>query len=179
MIENIFSPSWKNLFFLVFSCYHFRAKEIFVSRKQKDIDEQLMLELIADGLPKSDIAEALDISVATLNSRIEKLKKAESALLAYDKNHYLDLIAVKQKLVEGVTQTKIDEAPLGQIAQAYGVFTKAENLIQGRPTEIHGLMGYLIALENEDRKKLDTDKEIIDVDSESEGENSLEQLSLF
>jgi hypothetical protein len=30
---------------------------------------------------------------------------------------------------------------------------KAENLIQGRPTEIYGLMGYLLHLEKEDVKE--------------------------
>jgi hypothetical protein len=144
--------------------------------KLKPIDTDLMLELLADGMSRKDTAAALGISAPTLDARVEMLRKAESSLLAYDKNHYLDLIAVKQRLVEGVTDSKIEEAPLGQIAQAYGVFSKMEQLIQGRPTEIHGLMGYLLHLEKEDlTNKVDGD--VVDADIVSSVEP--EQLSLF
>ena len=125
-----------------------------MGRKPKDIDIDLMLSMLTDGMSTADVADTLGVTVPTINARVEQLKKAESALLAYDKSHYLDLIAVKQKLVAGVTEAKITEAPLGQIAQAYGVFSKMEQLIQGRPTEIHGLMGYLLHLEKEDIKSV-------------------------
>jgi DNA-binding Lrp family transcriptional regulator len=120
-----------------------------MGRKPKPLDLDAMLAMIEDGAAVSDIAEVFNVSVPTINARIEKLKKAESALLAYDKNHYLDLIAVKQRLMAGITDEKIEDAPLQHIAGAYGVFSKMEQLIQGRPTEIHGLMGYLMHLEKE------------------------------
>ena len=116
----------------------------------KEIDMNLVLDLLGDGMSRKDVAEVLGVSPPTISNRIEQLRKEESGLLAYDKVHYLDLISVKQKLVGGVTDSKIKDAPLGQIAQVYGVFSKMEQLIQGRPTEIHGLMGYLLHLEKED-----------------------------
>lgn len=119
----------------------------------KVIDRDLMISLLADGMSRKDIADVMGVSPPTISNKIEELRREESALLAYDKVHYLDLIGVKQRLVAGVTDDKILEAPLGQIAQAYGVFAKSEQLIQGRPTEIHGLMGYLLHLEKEDIAK--------------------------
>ena len=116
----------------------------------KAIDMNAVLDLLGDGVSRKDVAEIMGVSPPTISNRIEQLRKEESGLLAYDKVHYLDLIHVKQRLVGGVTDIKIAEAPLGQIAQAYGVFSKMEQLIQGRPTEIHGLMGYLLHLEKED-----------------------------
>jgi hypothetical protein len=121
-----------------------------MGRSKKPIDTELMLSLLTDGMSRGDTAAALGITPPTLDARIADLQREESALLAYDKCHYLDLIGVQQRLVAGVTDAKIEEAPLGQIAQAYGVFNRGSQLAQGRPTEIHGLMGYLMHLEKED-----------------------------
>jgi len=120
----------------------------------KVLDKELMLDLIASGMSRKEIAEVMGVSPPTISNKIEELRREENQLLAYDKVHYLDLIGVKQRLIAGVTDDKILEAPLGQIAQAYGVFAKSEQLIQGRPTEIHGLMGYLLHLEKEDIAKI-------------------------
>ena len=133
-----------------------------MGRKPKDIDIDLMLSLITDGMSTKEVADTLGVSIPTINARVETLQKQEASLLAYDKVHHLDLIAVQQKLITGVTDEKIAEAPLGQIAQAYGVFNKASQLAQGKPTEIHGLMGYLLHLEKEDIEKVT--EEIVDAD---------------
>ena len=150
-----------------------------MGRPCKEIDTDLMLSLLADGMSRKDTAAALDISPVTLDAAVERLKKEESSLLAYSKVHYLDLISVQKRLVDGVTDEKILDAPLGQIAQAYGVFNKAEQLVQGRPTEIHGLMGYLLHLEKEDigkeMSKVDNAGDVVDADVVTEPE----QLSLF
>lgn len=121
-----------------------------MGRPAKELNEALMIDLLADGMTKKDVADILGVSPPTIANRIEDLKKRESSLLAYDKVHHLDLIDVKQRIVAGVTNDKIAEAPLAHLANAYGVFAKHEQLIQGRPTEIHGLMGYLLHLEKED-----------------------------
>lgn len=130
-----------------------------MGRPEKDLDINLAIDLLADGLSKKDVATLIGCTVPTLDSRIEDLKKEESALLAYDKCHYLDLIKVKERLVRGVTEDKVAEAPLSSIASAYNVFGKMEQLLQGKPTEIHGLMGYLMKLEKEDVQS----KGIIDI----------------
>jgi len=144
--------------------------------KPKNINIDLMLDMLSDGMSRKDTAAALGIAPQTLDARVEQLRKSESSLLAYDKSHYLDLIAVKQRLVAGVTDEKIEEAPLGQIAQAYGTFAKMEQLIQGRPTEIYGLMGYLLHLEKEDIAKKNDNEDVIDVTPVS---GEAEQLNLF
>jgi hypothetical protein len=122
--------------------------------KPTDFDEELMFNLLAAGdLNKKEIAGVLGCSVATLNAKLEQLRADETALMAYDKVHYLDLIQVKQRIIANVTDDKLQEAPLGQLAQAYSVFDKAQALVEGRPTEIHGLMGYLLHIEKEDMQQ--------------------------
>jgi len=146
-----------------------------MARPTKDIDTELLLDLLASGMSKSEVSCELGISVATLNRRIEGIRDAESALIAYDKVHYLDLIGVKQRIIAHMDDSKLEEAPLGQLAQAYSVVTKAENLIQGRPTEIHGLMGYLMHLEKEDIVKAGVSKN----NATAGDQDEVEQLSLF
>ncbi len=146
-----------------------------MARPTKDIDTELLLDLLASGMSKSEVGVELGISVPTLNRRIEGIRSAESALLAYDKVHYLDLIGVKQRIIQHMDDSKLEEAPLGQLAQAYSVVTKAENLIQGRPTEIHGLMGYLMHLEKEGIVKAGVSKN----DAAGGKQDEVEQLSLF
>ena len=145
-----------------------------MGRPEANIDVNLMLDLLSEGVTKNEIARSLGISKPTLDKKIENLRCEESALLAYDKVHYLDLIGVKQRIIEHMDDTKLAEAPLGQLAQAYSVVTKAENLIQGRPTEIHGLMGYLMHLEKEDIGAVQSKNDI-----PSAQHDEFEQLSLF
>ena len=121
---------------------------------KKEIDMDLAISLLTDGMSKKEVAGIMGVSIPTLSARIEELKHEESNLLAYSKVQHLDLISVQQKLIAGITEDKIQEAPLGQIAQAFGVFKKAEQLIEGRPTEIHGLMGYLMHLEKTEREEV-------------------------
>jgi len=135
---------------------------------RKEIDHESLIEMLAGGVPVRVVAEEFKVSNTTIYDRINVLRRNESALLAYDKTHYLDLIDVKQRLIAGVTDEKIAEAPLQHIANAYGTFNKAELLLQGRPTEIHGLMGYLMHLEKEDIEE-----------AQSQNSPCAEQLNLF
>lgn len=144
-----------------------------MGRPRTNIDEDLLLELLSSGMTDAEIGDALNVCTLTVHRRIEEIKKNERPLMAYDKVRHLDLISVQQRLIQGVTDEKIADAPLGQIAQAYGVFDKAKQLATGGPTEIQGLMGYLMVMEEEERKSTE---EPIDVTPEPK---DIEQLSLF
>lgn len=139
-------------------------------------DKEQMLQMLGGGVPVNVVANFFGCCGDTVKRRIDEIRRDESMLLAYDKVHYLDLISVKQRLLSGITDAKIEAAPLGQIGQTYGIVAKMEQLIQGRPTEIHGLMGYLMHLEMEDIET-PTDPPI---DAEfTSGPEPPEQLCLF
>jgi DNA-binding XRE family transcriptional regulator len=127
-------------------------------------DEQtaLMIDLLADGMRQKDVAAIVGVSPVTINKRVEELKKEENTLLAYDKNRYLDLISVQQRIIANVTDDKLAAAPLQHLASAYAQFGKMEQLIQGKPTEIHGLMGYLLHLEKEEIEKVKDNSDAVD-----------------
>lgn len=126
-----------------------------MGRTAKAIDVDQMLDLLSSGLSNKEVAETMGVSAPTIANRVEELKRKESALLAYEKTQHLDLLCVQKRLIDGITDEKIEEAPLSAIAQAFGVFKKAEHLSTGRPTEVIGLMGYLLKIEEEERGVVD------------------------
>lgn len=126
-----------------------------MGRSKVAIDTDDMIELLEAGLSKKEVAAALGVTVPTIDNRINDLRREESALLSYNKVHFLDLIRVKERVLANMTEDKMVAAPLGILANTYGIIAKQEQLLQGRPTEIHGLMGYLMHIEELDRKKKD------------------------
>lgn len=133
-----------------------------MGRPRKEIDTELMIDLLAEGLSKTEVAAVLGVTPPTIENRVKELRSDESALLAYDKVHFLDLIRVKERLVANMTEQKMVEAHLGTLANAYGIIAKQEQLIQGRPTEIHGLMGYLMHIEALDREKRNAENDVVE-----------------
>jgi predicted transcriptional regulator len=128
-----------------------------MGRNPAAIDTALMLDLLADGMSKKEVADIIGCSPPTISAKIAELRKDEASLLAYDKNKYLDLIGVQQRILANVTDEKLAEAPVQHLASAYSNFGKMLQLDQGKPTEIHGLMGYLMKLEQEDIAKREAD----------------------
>ena len=142
-------------------------------------DTKMMIDLLADGMKQRDVASIIGVSGVTISNKLRELKQEESNLLAYDKNRYLDLIQVQQRIIANVTDEKLAAAPVQHLASAYAQFGKMEQLIQGKPTEIHGLMGYLLHLEKEDIEKAN---DVVDnsdaVDASFVSPSSPEQLTL-
>ena len=134
-----------------------------MGRSPAAIDTALMLDLLADGMSKKEVADIIGCSPPTISAKIAELRKDESSLLAYDKNKYLDLIGVQQRILANVTDEKLAEAPVQHLASAYSNFGKMLQLDQGKPTEIVGLMGYLMKLEQEDIAKKEADNAKTDV----------------
>jgi predicted transcriptional regulator len=134
-----------------------------MGRNPAILDTSLMLDLLADGMNKKEVADIIGCSPPTISAKIAELREDEASLLAYDKNKYLDLIGVQQRILANVTDEKLAEAPVQHLASAYSNFGKMLQLDQGKPTEIHGLMGYLMKLEQEDIAKKEADNAKTDV----------------
>jgi len=146
-----------------------------MGRARTDVNMDMALELLGNGFTLKETAEQCGTNPMTLKSRIEELNKEESALLAYDKRHFLDLIRTKERLIAHMTEDKMLAAPLSSLAQAYGIVAKFDQLVQGRPTEIVGMMGYLMQIEKMEREGKIVDGEIVDGESEEVSEESIDQ----
>jgi hypothetical protein len=137
---------------------------------RSNIDTEKMLDLLEQGWGHEQIASELGVSKPTLATRIADLQGKQGLLLKYRTLQSLQLTELQVRVLEAITPEKIDEAPLKDLVGAYKILKDRELVIDGKPTEIKGLVAYLVEME---RQQLAGDKvEAIDVvDAEVIGGN--------
>lgn len=97
----------------------------------------------------------LSTDVQYIQRTAEKLKIEEPALDAYTKLQHVQLTKLQFELLEAITTDKLHEASLRDIVGAFKVLKDKELVAAGKPTEIHGLVGYLQILEDEENGIVD------------------------
>ena len=86
-------------------------------------------------------------SVEKLTTR---LKNDEAVMQKYSDLQHVQLTKIQYQLLNAITDDKLYEASLRDIVAAFKILKDKELVSQGRPTEIHGLVGYLTLLETEE-----------------------------
>ena len=117
--------------------------------QRKMIDESLMFDMLQDGVVRRDIASMLGISTPTLSARIADIQKKQGLLLQYRSIQALQLTEMQARILEAITPDKIEEAPLKDLVLCYKVLKDKELVVDGKPSEIKGLVSYLIHIEKE------------------------------
>lgn len=120
-----------------------------LGRPKVEVDEEVLMDLLSQGWTKKDTAAELGISVPTLQQRILDLKKREGVVLQYRALQSLELTEIEAQILGAITPERIHEASLRDLVQAYKILKDKELVAEGRPTEIKGLVGYLMHLEKE------------------------------
>jgi len=111
----------------------------------------------------------LDLVLSRQRTEIgELIKKLEAFAPLVDKYRELQNIQLTQlqaKLLERVDdEDKLDEASLSQLVGAYNILKQRELVEVGKPTDIHGLVGYLEFIDkNPDSEDLEN---VVDADFE-------------
>lgn len=121
-----------------------------MGRPFSDVDMDKLVELGYKNLPQSKIAEELGISTPTLARRIAEIRDKQGILLRYRELQSLQLTAIQARILEHITPEKIAEAPLRDLVLAFKILKDKEQVIEGKPSEIKGLVGYLIELEKKE-----------------------------
>jgi len=94
------------------------------------------------------LSEVLGSSQASDISKL--LKLSETELEHYRTNiQSLQLTAIQMRLLGAIDEYKISNAPLKDIVAAFKTLKDKELVMSGKPTEIHGLAGYLMYLERD------------------------------
>lgn len=143
--------------------------------KQFEIDPDALLELIERGVSKKNMAEEVGCSVPTLRSKIAKLQESSPVILEYRTLQTLELTELQSKILSKITDEKIDAAPLRDLVLAYKILKEKEFMVEGKPTEVRGLVHYLLEIEREEEaekkallalanKQSGTDEEVEDAD---------------
>ena len=105
------------------------------------------MDLLERGIPQKEIAVKLEITPPTLSKRIAELQKEQGVLLQYCPLQSLQLTKLQAAVLERITPEKIADAPLRDLILAYKILKDKELVIEGKPSDIKGLVGYLIELE--------------------------------
>lgn len=62
----------------------------------------------------------------------------------------LQLTELQARVLEAITPGKINEAPLKDLITCFKILKDKELVIEGKPSEIKGLVGYLVELEKKE-----------------------------
>gem|GEM_PF-1218779 len=134
-----------------------------MGRSPVPIDMEAALDLITRGESIPSIAVELGISPPTLRSRIADLSKKQGLLLKYRSIQSLQLTELQARVLEAITPEKIDSASLRDLVMSYKILKDKEQVIEGKPSEIKGLVAHLIHLEKQEavvEQEQDKDRDI-------------------
>ena len=115
-----------------------------------EVDMDKLVELSQRNLPQKEMAGELGISKPTLAKMIAQIRDKQGILLRYRELQSLQLTAIQARILEHITPEKIGEANLRDLVLAFKILKDKEQVIEGKPSEIRGLVGYLIELEKKE-----------------------------
>lgn len=149
-----------------------------MGRPRSKIETEAVLDLLEQGLPQKIIAGELGVSIPTLAKKIADIQTKQGLILKYRAIQSLQLTELQAKVLEAITPEKIDEAPLRDLVCAYKILKDKEQVIEGKPTEIKGLVAYLVEMEKRKIALEDPVEESIDVTEEFYEEEHLDGVTL-
>lgn len=121
-----------------------------MGRPMIDLDSETLYDLATRGLNQKEIAEEMGVSVPTLAKRITDIQSKQGILMKYRSLQSLQLTEIQARVLEAITPEKIEDAPLRDLVVAYKILKDKELVVEGKPSDIKGLVGFLIALEKEE-----------------------------
>jgi len=129
---------------------------------RKEVDMEAAIDLLMRGEKIPAVSAELGISAPTLRSRIADLQKKQGLLLQYRSIQSLQLTELQARVLEAITPEKIEDASLRDLVMSYKILKDKELVVEGKPSEIRGLVAHLIHLEKQD-KALDAD--VVDIET--------------
>ena len=121
-----------------------------MSRQRTEIDTEVLLDLHEMGLTQTQAAGELGISPQTLSRRMAEVQSKQGLLLQYRSLQSLQLTELQARILEAITPDKIEQAGLKDLVLAFKILKDKEQVIEGKPTDIKGLVSYLIKIEEEE-----------------------------
>ena len=141
-----------------------------MGRPRKEVDLMSLMALQERGATLGEMQDELGISQPTLAKRITEIQEKQGILLKYRELQALQLTGVQARILEAITPDKINEASLRDLVLAFKVLKEKEHLIEGKPSEIKGLVGYLIELEKKEAAESGMDPAIdVEFTKDSDG----------
>jgi hypothetical protein len=139
-----------------------------MGRPRSNIETEKVLDLLEQGFPQTTIASEMGVSAPTLAKKIADIQSKQGLILKYRALQSIQLTELQCKVLEAITDEKIDEAPLKDLVGAYKILKDKELVVDGKPTEIKGLVAYLIQMEKQELA-LEKDDSIVDIAALKDG----------
>lgn len=122
-----------------------------MGRPEAEVDMEVLMDFIEQGVTQKEMASELGVSVPTLAKKIAQLQSQHDVILSYRKLKSLHLTQLQHLLLSNITEDKIAQASLGEIATAYKKLADSETAIEGTTDlgEVKGLVAHLVYLEKQ------------------------------
>jgi len=120
------------------------------AKAKDDVDFNALLDLAERGYNQKQIAETLGVSTTTISKRIAIIQQEQGVLLQYRNLQSLQLTSLQARILEAITPEKIMLASLKDLILCFKILKDKEHLIDGKPTELKGMLSLLVQLEKED-----------------------------
>lgn len=117
--------------------------------KKVELSIETLLDLTERNLTQAEMSELTGISIPTLQKRLADLQDKQGLLLKARDLRNLRLTELQMMVLDAITPEKIANAELRDLMLAFKVLSDRENLEIGKPTEIKGLVSYLVQIEKE------------------------------
>jgi len=121
-----------------------------MGRPKKELDLDILFDFASQGMRQRDQAQELGISIPTLTKRIADIQSKHDLILQYRTLQSLQLTELQARVLEAITPDKIEEAGLKDLVLCYKILKDKELVVEGKPTEIKGLIAHLIHLEQQE-----------------------------
>ena len=115
-----------------------------------EIDPEILLDLQEMGLTQKQASSELGVCPQTLSKRMAEIQSKQGLLLQYRSLQSLQLTELQARVLEAITPEKIEQAGLKDLVLAFKILKDKEQVIEGKPSEIKGLVSYLIKIEEEE-----------------------------
>lgn len=120
-------------------------------RPPKELDLDAAIDLLMRGETIPVISTELGVSAPTLRKRVQEIQEKQGVLLQYRAVQSLQLTELQARVLEAITPEKINEASLKDLVMAYKILKDKELNIEGKPSEIKGLVAHLIYMEKQEQ----------------------------
>jgi hypothetical protein len=114
------------------------------------IEDDILYDCLERGMTIKDMSDTFDISCRRISKKMADIQSKQGILTQYRSLQSLQLTELQARVLENITPEKLAEAPLRDLMYAFKVLKENELVLDGKPTELKGLVGYLIQLEKEE-----------------------------
>lgn len=132
----------------------------------EDVGIEEIMELLEGGATSKEVALRTGCSISKIQQNVASLMRNQGVLEQYRAVQHLQLTEIQARVLDSITDEMLANANLKDLTAAFKVLKDKEQTDLGKPTEIKGLVAYLIHIEQEDLKSKAPKEPIIEATAE-------------